>query len=190
MIKQINKQRELLIAEIERLIYDENTPNYVAKNVELLQTIPVIAMFTAITIVSEMGDIDKFKKAKQLVAYFGLDTSVKQSGKLVSTGKRMSKRGTSFGRRALYTVALGSIKLNSKGKPLNFVLYEYYYDNMNKKPKKVKLCAIMHKLLNYIFSVLKNQNNHLPRCPFSKSNCNFAYNQLFLFVSKHYYSLS
>lgn len=122
-------------------------------------------MFTAITIVSEMGNIDKFKKTKQLVAYFGLDTSVKQSGKSISTSKRMSKRGRSFGRRVLYTVALGSIKLNSKGKPLNSVLYEYYYDNMNKKTKKVKLCAIMHKLLNYIFSVLKNQKPYEERNP-------------------------
>lgn len=165
MINQINKERELLIAEIERLIYDENTPDYVATNVELLKSIPGIATFTAITIVSEMGDIKKFKKAKQLVAFFGLDTSVKQSGKYVSTGRKISKRGTSFGRRALYTVALGSIKLNKKGKPLNSVLYNYYYDNLNKKPKKIKLCAIMHKLLNYIFSVLKNQKPYEERNP-------------------------
>ncbi|WP_330654608.1 transposase [Intestinibacter bartlettii] len=109
--------------------------------------------------------MNKFKKAKQLVAYFGLDTSVKQFGKSISTGKRISKRGTSFGRRALYTVALASIKLNSKGKPLNSVLYSYYHDNMNIKPKKVKICAIMHKLLNYIFSVLKNQKPYEERNP-------------------------
>lgn len=41
-------------------------------------------MFTAASIVSEIGDISKFKKAKQLVAYFGLDTNVNQSGKYIS----------------------------------------------------------------------------------------------------------
>lgn len=36
---------------------------------------------------------------------------------------------------------------------------------MDKKPKKVKLCAIMHKLLKYIFSVLKNQKKYEFRSP-------------------------
>ena len=69
----------------------------------------------------------------------------------------MSKRGTRIGRRALYAVALASIRKNRNGVPINSVLLDYYQTNLNGKKAKVALGAIMHKILNYIFAVLRDQ---------------------------------
>jgi transposase len=106
---------------------------------------------------SEIGDINGFIKPKYLVAYFGIDPSVNQSGKFDSNRNKMSKRGTRIGRRALYAVALASVRNTRNGNPINPFLLKYYKENLNGKSKKVGLVAIMHKLIKYIFSVLKNQ---------------------------------
>ncbi len=71
----------------------------------------------------------------------------------------MSKHGTRIGRRALYAVALASIRKIRNDEPINKVLLNFYKENMKGKSKKVDLVAIMHKLINYIFSVLKNQKS-------------------------------
>ncbi len=42
--------------------------------------IPGVDEITAITILSEIGDIHNFNSSKQLVAYAGIDPSVHQSG--------------------------------------------------------------------------------------------------------------
>jgi len=47
---------------------------------------------TAVTLIAEIGDINAFKKPKQLVAFFGIDPSVNQSGKF---------NGTKIGRKVL-----------------------------------------------------------------------------------------
>ncbi|SHH44675.1 hypothetical protein SAMN04488530_15012, partial [Asaccharospora irregularis DSM 2635] len=54
-------------------------------------------------------------------------------------------------------------KRNSEA--INPVLLNYYKNNMNGKSKKVGLVAIMHKLMNYIFSVLRNQKPYEVRNP-------------------------
>ena len=47
---------------------------------ELLTSIPGIGQYAAVVILAEIGDFSRFKKAKQLVAFAGIDPAVKQSG--------------------------------------------------------------------------------------------------------------
>ena len=124
-----------------------------------MQSIPGIGKLTAITLISEIGDIKNFTKPKHLVTFFGLAPSVNESGKFKGTNNHISKGGTRIGRRALYAVALASIRSKRNGNPINPVLLDYYKNNMNGKSKKVGIVAIMHKLIKYIFSVLRNQNS-------------------------------
>lgn len=95
-------QLKNLLSEIHLLLKSDRIPNSFKKNVELLYSIPGIGDLTAITLISEIGDIKSFLKPKHLVAYFGIDPSVNQSGKFNSDRNTMSKRGTRIGRRALY----------------------------------------------------------------------------------------
>ncbi len=148
------------------MILDNKITNKSFKDsVELIQSIPGVGFLTAVTIVSEIGDISRFKKPKELVAFFGIDPSVNQSGKFNSTKNKISKRGTRIGRRALYAVALASIRKTKKKVPLNHILLNYYNDNLNGKKKKVAIVAIMNKLIKYIFSVLKNNKPYEFRDP-------------------------
>ncbi len=133
--------------------------------VALLDGIPGIAKLSAITLLAEIGDIEAFKKPKQLVAFFGIDPSVNQSGKFNGTKNKMSKRGTKLGRKVLYAVVLTSIRNKRNGEANNPVLQQYYQVNLKGKAKKVAFIAVMHKLLKYIFSVLKKQKPFEMRDP-------------------------
>jgi transposase len=165
VIESLETQIQNLLSEIQLLMTSNRIPDEFKKNVQLIHSIPGVGELTAITIMSEIGNIKGFIKPKHLVAYFGIDPSVSQSGKFNSDKNVMSKRGTRIGRRALYAVALASIRKNRNGEPINKVLLNFYKENMKGKSKKVGLVAIMHKLINYIFSVLKNQKEYELRDP-------------------------
>jgi len=90
-------------------------------------------------------------------AFFGVDPSVNESGNFKGTSNKMSKRGPAIDRRALYALALASIRKTKSGIPMNQVLYDDDHIKFKGKKKKVRLVTIMNKLLRYIFSVLKNQ---------------------------------
>ena len=165
LIKTFEEQIDNLLNEINALIESSEFPESIRNNIELIDSIPGIGRLTAITLTAEIGDINGFIKPKHLVAFFGIDSSVNQSGKFLGDQSKISKRGTRIGRRALYAVALASIRCNRNGIPINKVLLEYYQVNLKGKKSKVALVAIMHKILNYIFAVLRNQTPFEMRDP-------------------------
>lgn len=157
ILKAIELEINNILNEIDLLLISNDFPEQIKNNIKLVNSIPGVGRFTAITLIAEIGDINGFIKPKHLVAFFGIDSSVNESGKFKGNQNKMSKRGTRIGRRALYAVALASIRKNRNGVPINSVLLDYYQTNLNGKKSKVALGAIMHKILNYIFAVLRDQ---------------------------------
>ncbi|NFN88818.1 IS110 family transposase, partial [Clostridium sporogenes] len=164
-IENFNKQIELILKEIENVLYSNDVSSKFKQNIPLLMSIPGVGFISAVTILTEIGDFQGFLKPKQLVAYFGVDPSVNESGKFKSDKDKISKRGTRFGRRALYAVALASIRTKRTGEATNKILLDYYQNNLKGKKKKVALVAIIHKLINYIFAVLRDQKEYEQRLP-------------------------
>lgn len=165
IIAALELELNILLKEIKAFINSNNFPESIKRNINLIDSIPGIGYLTAITIIAEIGDIKNFAKPKHLVAFFGVDSSVNESGKFKGNQNKISKRGTCIGRRALYAVALASIRKTRKGIPINYVLLDYYQNNLKGKKAKVSLVALMHKLLNYIFAVLRNQESFELRDP-------------------------
>lgn len=157
ILKAIELEINNILNEIDLLLISNDFPEQIKNNIKLVNSIPGVGRFTAITLIAVIGDINGFIKPKHLVAFFGIDSSVNESGKFKGNQNKMSKRGTRIGRRALYAVALASIRKNRNGVPINSVLLDYYQINLNGKKSKVALGAIMHKILNYIFAVLRDQ---------------------------------
>lgn len=165
IIESMNEQINILMAQINNIVKGDELDESFKHNIKLLESIPGVGFLTAVTLMVEIGDFNNFIKPKQLVAYFGLDPSVNESGKFKSDKEKMSKRGTRFGRRALYAVALASIRSKRNGQANNKVLLDYYQNNLKGKKKKVALVAIMHKLVNYMFAVLRDQKPYEQRIP-------------------------
>jgi len=147
------------------MVSDVDFPKTVRESIALLEAMPGIGFMTAATILAEIGDFSRFHSPKALVAFFGIDPSVNQSGKFNGDRNKISKRGTRLGRRVLFTAALGSIRTTSKGDPINPILRDYYQNKCLNKKKKVALVAVMHKLLHYIFAVLRDQKPFEFRSP-------------------------
>lgn len=155
MIRLLDTQTKALLAQVQKMLAEPiNTE--LARQVELLQTIPGIGFLSALTLVCEIGDFKAFKHPKQLFSYFGLDPIVRQSGNYSGTDLRISKRGSPFARRSIYIIALQSISLNKHHEPKNPVLRSFYDEKCSSKSKMTALGAVMHKVCNLIYAVLRN----------------------------------
>ena len=123
----------------------------------LLQTIPGVGFLSAVTLVCEIGDFSAFRRPKQLYAYFGLDPKVRQSGNYIGSELKMSKRGSPFARRSSYILALQSVSLRKNGEPKNPVLRAFYLEKCRTKAKMTALGAVMHKVCNIVFAILRDK---------------------------------
>lgn len=83
-IENLNKQIELILKEIENVSHSNDISSKFKQNILLLMSVPGVGFISAVTILTEIGDFEGFLKPKQLVAYFGIDPSVNESGKFKS----------------------------------------------------------------------------------------------------------
>jgi len=120
---------------------------------QIIQSIPGIGEKIAATIISEIGEIDRFNHSKKLVAFAGVDPSVHISGKFTATINRITKRGSSRLRHTLFLAVLCSLR-RSGSKRL-----KAHYDKMIAagKPHKVAMIACVNKLLHWIYALLKQK---------------------------------
>lgn len=86
-------------------LYKELANSAQSETFRVLQTIPGVGPFVAASILGEIQDITRFPSARQLVAYAGLDTKIRQSGTALNSTGRLTKRGSSYLRRSLFIAA-------------------------------------------------------------------------------------
>lgn len=115
-----------------------------------ITTIPGFGPILGAIVISEFGDINRFDKPSQLVAYAGIDATVSQSGEYEGSHNVMSKRGSPYLRKALFQAAL----VASNSDPV----LKAYYQKKRAEGKHHKTCigAVARKLCNIIYAVLKN----------------------------------
>jgi len=156
MIRLLDAQTERIMEQVRRLVSEQND-SLLSRQVKLLETIPGVGFLSAVTLVSEIGDFAAFKRPKQLYSYFGLDPAVNQSGNYTGTEQKISKRGSPFARQCFYVLAIQAVSLRQNGSPKNPVLRAYYLEKCKSKAKMTALGAIMHKLCNLVFAILRDE---------------------------------
>lgn len=129
----------------------------------LLLTVPGIGLVTAAEIYCEMGDLNHYTNANQLIKKAGTNPTVKQSGLTDGYYGRISKQGNSNLRRAIYMAGRSLSAHNEALKPFYFRLKE-----RGKKAGKIYI-AMGNKFLKIAFAMLKNQS------PFKWDNPTFNY---------------
>jgi transposase len=157
---------ELLEAEIARLEREiaehiKQHPNLQQKR-DLLTSIQGIGEKTANLILSEMGQIN-FTHARQAAAYAGLVPQERRSGSSVRGKARLSKRGNSRLRKALYWPAVVAMRCNPLLKEFAARL------KAAGKPTMVIIGAIMRKLIHLAFGVLKSNQPFNPNYQCAKA---------------------
>ena len=131
----------------------------------IIQSIPGIGEKIAATIISEIGEIDLFDNPKKLVAFAGIDPSVFESGRFKGTVNRITKRGSSRLRHALFMAVRSAIRDARKQKTTEEVIprnkkLRAFYDKKREegKPYKVAIIACANKLLHWIYAMLKSNS--------------------------------
>jgi transposase len=146
-LEHTQKNLELLQREIEHLLDSDPKARSVLAISEL-------GPMTVAVLRAELGDLDRFARMDQIVAYVGLDLQVKQSGKWKGQTK-LSKRGSGHVRRILYLAALRSIRLPTS--PFG-MFYHRLVDRGLKKGMAVS--AVMRKLLIVAAHLIQTQEDY------------------------------
>jgi transposase len=134
------------VRDIEREIV-----HHVDDSKTTLLSVPGVGYTTGAIILAEIGDIHRFKTDDQLLAFAGLDPSVYQSGNFEGNYK-ISKRGSSILRFAIYHVAQAAVKFDP--------IFKAYYLKKKSEGKRHRVIIghVTKKILRVIRSILKNNS--------------------------------
>lgn len=154
-IKQLIEQIEFMEDQLNEI--DAEMAKLLAQSeYSVITTISGIGPTLGSIIVSEIGDIERFETSSKLVAYAGLDASVKQSGEFNSTQNKISKRGSPHLRRALWMAAFMSLRSDP-------ALYDYY-SRLRARGKSHRLAttAVARKLCIIVWAIMKSKQPYSP----------------------------
>ena len=145
---RIIERLNLEIHEESKLICSEALSD---ENAGLLMTIPGISFYSALLIISEIGDISRFPDSSHLVSYAGLVSSTHSSGGTTYHG-RITKTGSSYLRWVLNQCTWVHIRNQPEGS------IAVFYDRLRKKKGHSKATvAASAKLLKVVYWVLKEK---------------------------------
>ena len=145
ILQSIN-QIELYNSQLEEV---ENEIKTIMEKIDsVIKNIPGIGSLNGGMIIGEIGDITRFQKPCQLLAYAGLDPSVYQSGNFNASRTRMSKRGSKLLRYALINAAWQTTLVNDT--------FKKYYDLKVSQGRRHynALGHVAHKLVRVIHKMM------------------------------------
>ena len=149
--KQILSLKKTTEVQKARMVADCSVPE-----VALLKTFHGIGEASAIGMMLEIQNVERFASAKKIASFYGVHPAFKISGD-GSSGVKMSKQGRKELRRILYMVAMTAIRSN----PLIREVYERHLSRGKTRMDAIGVC--MHKILRVIYGMLKNRTPFDPQ---------------------------
>ncbi len=133
---------------------------YISQLVDNLRTIDGVSDKTIFAILSECGDINRFKDAKAFIGFLGLYPTLYQSGNSTKYGK-LAKRGARLAKMAIYQASIAAIRHNDELKKL--------YLDKKSSGRAAKECVIVvaRKLAKIIYAIYKYNTPYDPIRVFS-----------------------
>lgn len=142
------------IAELNRAIRALAMTNDYRNNVRVLKTVPGVSTLTAMTLLTELYDLTRFKTLDKLSSYVGLIPNTDSSGetdhKTGMTGRRNSQ---------LRGIIIESAWTAVRKDPALMMAFNELCKHLTKTNAIVRIAK---KLLNRIRYVLKNQQEYVP----------------------------
>ncbi len=146
MLKQIEKHK----AEVDQELGKQSLGERWGKPALHLMQLPGIGVVVAMTILSAIGDIQRFESANKLVGYSGLGAGVHDSGQ-EHIDKRITKSGRKELRWALVEAAWRAVRMSPYWKEQ----YEKYLQRMRRPSPAIVVVA--RKLLVAVWHVLSKE---------------------------------
>jgi transposase len=122
-----------------------------------LQSVPEFGAKTIAVLRGELGEVERFQRSDQVVAYAGLDVTVRESGKWKGQ-RKLSKRGSGVLRRTLYLAAMRCVRRADSA-------FGAYYQALGARGLKgnAALVAVMRKMLVVAYHLLRSGDPYDPR---------------------------
>jgi hypothetical protein len=127
-----------------------------------LTTMPGLSIATASKLITEIGDISRFRNADKLAAFAGISPK-----NFSSAGKghdETNKQGNRKLRSLFYFLAVSMVTVSAhSGKPYQPVFREYFLRKISEgKTKSQALVCIMRRLVNIVYGMMKNKTAYQP----------------------------
>ena len=160
--EELSILEEEILALLEKKGIKEEKDVPINSLIENLKTIPGVSSKTIAAVISECGDLSRFKTPIKFIGYLGLFPTENSSGNSKSTG-HLSKRGSSLAKHALYMASVSCLLHNKELKQ--------YYDTKKSqgKSKQEGIIAVARKLATIIYSIFRYNTPYDPSRVFSKS---------------------
>jgi transposase len=146
---QFLRQKKLKILRELRKI---STESKYKEDIKILRSIPGIGLINSLTILTEVGDITRFKTLDKLCSYIGLIPSTNSSGEKEKTG-----RITNRSNKELRSMIIESAWVAIRHDPALVIKFNKLIKRM--KPNNA-IIRIAKKLINRIRYVLKNKQEY------------------------------
>jgi transposase len=142
-----HEARLLAVAKKIKL-FTAKAPRREAEARQIIKTAPGVGFVTAEVILSELGDVSRFRNAKAVCAYAGLVPVVRQSGGKKSHDLQITKEGSGLLRWALVESAWRLVNSSPKWRGL--------FSRLKKRSgNKRAIVAIARKLLCVLYAMLR-----------------------------------
>ena len=116
--------------------------------VRLLMTMTGVGYFTAMLLLAEIGDIDRFSSDKRLASWAGLAPSVRQSGEKIRIGG-VGGPGNKRVRWVMVQCAHSACRFDPR--------FRSFYERYSKrKSGKKAVVAVAHEMIRIVFYMLRN----------------------------------
>lgn len=144
------EQHKQRIADLARTIKEfiKKAPQREVEARAIVKTAPGMGLVTTEVILSELGDVSRFRNAKAVSAYAGLVPAVRQSGGKKSKDLHITKEGSRLLRWALVEAAW---RLVAKS-----IAWRFRYERLKKRAgAKRAIVGIARKLLCVLYAMLR-----------------------------------
>lgn len=157
LMKCLKEELEQVQADIQKLCAKDEV---LKRKHKLLCQVPMVGCVIASALLAELGDVGRFKDAKEVTAWAGLVPLHERSGSSVNRGGKLSRQGNRRIRQLLYMAAMGAMRCKA------WQPWILKRQNNGKQGKKL-LVAIMDKLLRICWGMLKHDTKFDQRIAFS-----------------------
>lgn len=150
-IKNLLAQVELLNQQLHDI--DKKIEEFSSTIHSPITSIPGISHFSGTSILAELGDINNFTSAAQIIKFAGVAPLTYESSQFTAKHTAITKKGSKYFRKTLYQIILPVIQHNP-------VFHDYYQLKISQG--KSHRCAQGHcvrKLLRVIFHLLKTNQS-------------------------------
>jgi transposase len=150
-IKYLNKQIDAIENELANIIAKDDC---LSEKVKKITSVPGLGFKTVVTVIAETQGFVNITSIRQLNSYAGYDISLKESGKWKGKA-RISKKGNSHIRQAMYMPSWSSIKYTTT--------YKTFYERLNERKGNGLIAgtAVQRKLLGLIYTLWKNDTEYI-----------------------------